>query len=179
VRGCRGCEILASPPCWESGRISGNDRDFLQHKFEKAGESGPILGVLAATMAITVPPRSVSEATRFTASTPQPASKAAASPSSRFASPPASASGGDWPPPRRGQGVVVETPEERVKRLRAAHDAAKRAKVSWFDRYVVESRGFFDKAHRFTVFGLIGFTGKSSLSSNLSVTSRYIDKRCF
>lgn len=98
--------------------------------------------------------RSAASATRFTATTPHASSKlgsAAASPNSRFK--PGSAVGGNV--------SGVETPEQRVARLRAAHEAAKNAKTSRFDQILAKSRPFFDSAHKFTVISLVGLTGMS------------------
>ena len=55
---------------------------------------------------------------------------------------------------------MFETPEQKVARLRAAHERAKAAQVSKFDKVVDASRKVFDSAHKVTVAGLIGFTGK-------------------
>ncbi len=85
------------------------------------------------------PSKSVPDATRFTPTAPHAASRP---PASRFSAP-----------------AFGETPEQRVARLRAAHLAAKNAQESWMDRIVVRSRHVFDTAHRFTVMGLIGFSG--------------------
>lgn len=64
-----------------------------------------------------------------------------------------------------------ETPKEKVTRLRAAHEAAKQAQVTRWDRIVVRGRVWADVAHRVTVLGLIGVTGmlflKPFMSSNL------------
>lgn len=49
--------------------------------------------------------------------------------------------------------------EERVRRLRAAHLAAKQHSVSKMDKVIGSSRRLFDAAHKFTVMGLIGFSG--------------------
>ncbi|KAI0423931.1 hypothetical protein F5Y09DRAFT_169288 [Xylaria sp. FL1042] len=119
-------------------------------------------------------PRSVADATRFTSNTPHantksaPSAPAAASRSSR--SPNVSSSPSL---PRRGGGVGAavgvgasaassipheETMEERVRRLRAAHLAAKQHTVSRMDQIIGGSRRFFDAAHKFTVMGLIGFS---------------------
>ncbi|KAI0535283.1 cytochrome oxidase c assembly-domain-containing protein [Xylaria digitata] len=49
--------------------------------------------------------------------------------------------------------------EERVRRLRAAHLAAKQHSVSRMDQVIGSSRRLFDAAHKFTVMGLIGFSG--------------------
>lgn len=54
---------------------------------------------------------------------------------------------------------MTETPEERVRRLRAAHLAARNAQISRFDRIVERSRGVLDTAHRVTIMALLGFTG--------------------
>jgi len=109
-------------------------------------------------MAITAHPRSVSDATRFTPTTPHAASKSATAsggggdPPSRFAPP-------DRSPLQPPSGPVRrETPEQRVARLRAAHEAARRAGVSRFDRVAAVSRGVFDRAHGVTVTALISLT---------------------
>ncbi|KAI6382261.1 hypothetical protein MCOR25_000850 [Pyricularia grisea] len=122
-------------------------------------------------------PRSVSDATRFTPTTPHAASKAAES--SRF-QPPSSANAAARPvsskfkDPRRpppqsqqppgGGGMptpgahINETPEQRVARLRAQHLAARNAELTFLDKFVDRSRPILDRVHRFTVLGLIGFT---------------------
>lgn len=46
-----------------------------------------------------------------------------------------------------------------MRRLRAAHLAARKHETSRFDRVVNVSRRYFDAAHKFTVLGLIGFSG--------------------
>lgn len=61
-----------------------------------------------------------------------------------------------------GASVRQETMEERVRRLRAAHLAAKQHSVSRMDRVIDGSRRLFDAAHKFTVMGLIGFSGTSA-----------------
>lgn len=108
--------------------------------------------------------RSASSATRFTATTPHASSKmgsGAATPKSRFQSVPGT--GGPRKPPSPARTPTgAETPEQRVARLRAAHEAAKNAKVSRFDQILAKSRPFFDSAHRITVISLVGLTGKSS-----------------
>ncbi|KJR87750.1 uncharacterized protein SPSK_07621 [Sporothrix schenckii 1099-18] len=159
-------------------------------------------------MAIPTPPRSVSDATRFTSTTPHAWSAAAAasvrratssqaafassssstssSNTSRFQSPASSrppaaaqskaarrgatpAPGGPrgprGPSPAGGAAAPVagETPEQKVARLRAAHQAAKNAKVSQLDRVIGGTRRVFDNAHRFTIVGLIGFTAIAGL----------------
>lgn len=85
-------------------------------------------------------PRSVADATRFTATGPH-----------ALARPP------DVP------GVLTtpqETPQERVARLREAARKAKAEKFagSTFDRLVDRGRAWADKAHRITALGLIGAT---------------------
>ncbi|TLD33641.1 hypothetical protein PspLS_00078 [Pyricularia sp. CBS 133598] len=121
-------------------------------------------------------PRSVSDATRFTPTTPHAASKAGEA--SRF-QPPSSANAAARPvsskfrDPRRpppqsqqppGGGMpspgahINETAEQRVARLRAQHLAARNAELTFLDKFVDRSRPILDRVHRFTVLGLIGFT---------------------
>ncbi|KAI0186279.1 cytochrome oxidase c assembly-domain-containing protein [Xylaria flabelliformis] len=109
-------------------------------------------------------PRSVADATRFTSNRPHANTKS----SPNIA---ASASAAQQRQkqqqtlPRRGGGAGAaaipqqETMEERVRRLRAAHLAAKQHSVSRMDKVIGGSRRLFDAAHKFTVMGLIGFSG--------------------
>ncbi|KAK5633287.1 hypothetical protein RRF57_009001 [Xylaria bambusicola] len=111
-------------------------------------------------------PRSVADATRFTSNTPYAHTKSTNTPPAYNAggrssnSPNASSSIG-----RRvgagpgGAAIMQETMEERVRRLRAAHLAAKQHNVSRMDQLIGRSRRIFDAAHKFTVMGLIGFSG--------------------
>ncbi|KAI2633260.1 hypothetical protein GGS26DRAFT_590857 [Hypomontagnella submonticulosa] len=117
-------------------------------------------------MAIDYSPRSVADATRFTANTPhanaKPPSNSSASSSNSPPSPSSSSSQSPrsrMPPPGMPRPSAPETMEERVRRLRAAHLAARRHETSRFDRIVDVSRRYFDAAHKFTVLGLIGFSG--------------------
>ncbi|KAK0644197.1 cytochrome oxidase c assembly-domain-containing protein [Cercophora newfieldiana] len=103
-------------------------------------------------------PRSVSDATRFTAATPHASSKPF---DPRFSQPSKSATkrapgGGDNGP------SFVETPEQRVARLRAAHRAAQ-AQASTIDKIIGRSRRVFDSAHKVFVMSIIGFTGVAFL----------------
>ncbi|KAL8303437.1 hypothetical protein RB597_005073 [Gaeumannomyces tritici] len=121
-------------------------------------------------------PRSVSDATRFTPTTPHAASKGGPSSSSSSKKPSAATPPRSRPSPaesfvpgERGRkppplaAAPAETPEQRVARLRAAHLAAKNAQVSSMDRLVNRARGFFDHAHRFTTMGLIGLSAVATL----------------
>lgn len=105
--------------------------------------------------------------TRF--QSPAGGSKAASSPaaqaqqaSRRGPAPPGA--GGPRPSPASrspaAAPIAGETPEQKVARLRAAHQAAKNAQVSSVDRVISGTRRVFDNAHRFTIIGLIGFTGR-------------------
>lgn len=98
-------------------------------------------------MASRIGPRSVKDATRFTSTIPHATSKSATS---------SSASAAAAPKPAR---IPGETPEQRVRRLRQAHLAAQKAQVSKADKVIDASRRFFDVAHRWTVGGLVMFTG--------------------
>lgn len=55
-----------------------------------------------------------------------------------------------------------ETPAARIARLRAEADAAKSRlnEVSWIDRVIDRGRVWADRAHRVTVYGLIGATSE-------------------
>jgi len=59
----------------------------------------------------------------------------------------------------RNPGPPGETPQEKVKRLRAAADRARDAQVSTLDKVLVRGRVWADRAHRFTALSLIGITG--------------------
>ncbi|TVY16439.1 hypothetical protein LARI1_G005542 [Lachnellula arida] len=87
-------------------------------------------------------PKSATDATRFTSTTPHASAK---------------------PPPSRPQrkgtpGPAGETPQEKVARLRAAADRARNAQVTTMDRLLVRGRVWADRAHKFTALSLIGAT---------------------
>lgn len=107
-------------------------------------------------------PRSATDATRFTSTTPH-ASKPISKPTSAAHLPSRNT------PPRKPAGKTGaaapaaaggETPLEKVKRLRAAADRARDAQVSTFDKVLVRGRVWADRAHRFTALTLIGATCK-------------------
>ncbi|KAI1427805.1 hypothetical protein F5Y12DRAFT_735276 [Xylaria sp. FL1777] len=115
-----------------------------------------------------ISPRSVADATRFTSTTPHAHTKstrtAAAAKSPGNSNVPSSSSSSSSLPRRGGVGaagssIPQETMDERVRRLRAAHLAAKQHSVSRLDQIIGRSRRLFDAAHKFTVMGLIGFSG--------------------
>ncbi|RYP69911.1 hypothetical protein DL769_005152 [Monosporascus sp. CRB-8-3] len=128
-------------------------------------------------------PRTVADATRFTASTPHANAKSSPSPATAVPGGAPSSSSSPamtqqkqgsssthqpqqrrMPPPGMPQKQSqTETIEERVRRLRAAHLAAKQHDISRFDKVVNASRKYFDAAHKFTVMGLIGFSGLALL----------------
>jgi len=124
----------------------------------------------------TTGPRSVSDATRFTSTTPHAESKGSAplassntsqtATSGRFSRTGTAATSASRTPPAGRPSpsplLAGETPEQRVARLRAAHEAAKKAQSSKLDVIIGRSRRFFDTAHKATVLGLIGFTGQCS-----------------
>ncbi|KAK1957432.1 hypothetical protein LY78DRAFT_686219 [Colletotrichum sublineola] len=126
-------------------------------------------------MASRLGPRSASDATRFTSTTPHAASKNSPTLTTTTTTPGATgtaATASRTPQPPRG-GIPGrppgESPEERVRRLRAAHEAARAAQTSSVDRVIGGSRRFFDFAHKFTVLGLVGFTAIAGLVSIYSV----------
>jgi hypothetical protein len=96
-------------------------------------------------------PRSATDATRFTSTTPYASAK-----------PPPSAvnlQSKRAPLPQKSKGPVGETPQEKIRRLRAAADRAKDAQVTTFDKIIVRGRVWADRVHRFTALSLIGATG--------------------
>jgi hypothetical protein len=84
------------------------------------------------------PPRSVADATRFTATGPHAFTRA---------------------PPSSGSASGGETPQQRVARLREAANRAKMDQVGTFDRIVDRGRIWADRAHKVVAIGLIGATG--------------------
>ncbi|KAL1838217.1 hypothetical protein VTJ49DRAFT_2944 [Mycothermus thermophilus] len=124
-------------------------------------------------------PRTVSDATRFTANNLHATSKAAAPPPGRWAPPRTPPNSTSKSAAGTTGSSVVETPEQRVARLREAHRRAKEAQVSKFDSIVDNSRRFFDSAHRITVLGLIALTGLAGIASAYTVYDmvRYNKKR--
>lgn len=110
-------------------------------------------------------PRSVADATRFTSNTPHANTKSTSS----------SPNAVSQMLPRRGGparaaaagAIPQETMEERVRRLRAAHLAAKQHNASKMDQIIASSRRFFDAAHKYTIIGFIGFSGMSFVSLRL------------
>lgn len=113
-------------------------------------------------MASRLGPRSVKDATRFTSTIPHATSKSGSAVTPKA--------------PR----IPGETPEQRVRRLRQAHLAAQKAQISKTDRVIDVSRRFFDVAHRWTVGGIVIFTGmltEEELDS-LAVTYRH-DSCCW
>ena len=116
----------------------------------------------ASAMPKTTAPRSVKDATRFTAATPHASSKPfdpRFGPSSKSTTPSSSILKGASNAP-----TFTETPEQRVARLRAAHRAAQQ-QASTFDKVIGGGRRFFDSAHKIFIIGIIGFTGNDTLFS--------------
>jgi hypothetical protein len=91
-------------------------------------------------------PRSVADATRFTATVPHAHSKSSHIPSTSPTAP---------SPTNRPR----ETPQQRVTRLRAAALKAKAGKISTADKIIVRGRIWADRAHRFVTLSLVGLTG--------------------
>ncbi|KAH7040826.1 uncharacterized protein B0I36DRAFT_344503 [Microdochium trichocladiopsis] len=107
-------------------------------------------------MAADKTPRTVADATRFTSNTPHANTKSSPSSTAAASSKPPSSR---LPPPGMPKTAVPESLDERVRRLRAAHLAARQAEVSKLDKVINSSRRYFDAAHRFTVVSLIAFSG--------------------
>lgn len=133
--------------------------------------------------------RSAIDATRFTATSPHAYSKPFAIRSSSASASSASSSSSSHPlppsflsplskknahpsqkpshiPSSSSPQKFAETPAQKVARLRAARFAAKYAEAPLWDRIVIRGRYVADKAHRITVYSLMGLTGKSSFRLN-------------
>lgn len=162
---------------------------FPPNPYQATPKARPAISARHSTMAIsTTGPRSVSDATRFTSTTPRAESKSA-SPSLATSSTSQTASSGRFsragaagsrappggrPSPSPSPLLAGETPEQRVARLRAAHEAAKRAQSSKLDVIISRSRRFFDTAHKATVLGLIGFTGQHIPTAECPATTQIV-----
>lgn len=135
--------------------------------------------------------RSVSDATRFTATSPHAYSKPTpmrstpstyTASSSNFQNPyrfpkPANKGSPSNPPPNpsgHGSGPPEETAAEKVARLRAARLKEREAQVTTWDRIVLRGRVWADRAHKVTVYSLVGFSS-TPLPSPLSPTLRQSD----
>lgn len=99
-------------------------------------------------------PRSATDATRFTSTTPHATSKKAA-PFYPHQSNPGNVK------IVAEKGPAGETPQQKVARLRAAANRAREGKMTGFDKAIVKGRVWADRAHRVTALGLIGITGTS------------------
>ena len=111
-------------------------------------------------------PRSATDATRFTSTTPHASSPPRNMPSNSTTSSGNGLGGrgkkGNSLSGTAGKGGLPgETMQEKVRRLRLAADAAKMGEVSKFDRFLIKGRVWADMAHRVTALSLIGATGES------------------
>ncbi|PVH87260.1 hypothetical protein DL98DRAFT_510123 [Cadophora sp. DSE1049] len=91
-------------------------------------------------------PRSATDATRFTSTIPHQSK--AQLPSRNL-------------PPRKPAPTASptgETPQEKVRRLRAAADRARDAQITTFDKVVIKGRVWADRAHKFVTLSLIAAT---------------------
>lgn len=111
-------------------------------------------------------PRSALDATRFTSSLPHATSKPF--PAATTATSATRTARGSGPLVRKPNGVSKlqpspgpqgETPQEKVKRLRAAWDKARAAQETPLERIILKGRGWADRTHKVTVLSLLGFSG--------------------
>jgi hypothetical protein len=93
-------------------------------------------------------PRSATDATRFTSTIPHASAKLGLSGSNQASN--------KIPP--KTPGPPGESPQEKVKRLRAVANAAREAQVSTFDKVILRGRVWADRLHKFTALSLIGIT---------------------
>lgn len=66
-----------------------------------------------------------------------------------------------------------ETPQEKVARLRALAQKARRGQQSTFDSVVTTGRSIADRAHRFTTYSLIIFTGEFEILQLANIAMGY------
>ncbi|KAI9796988.1 MAG: hypothetical protein M1835_002511 [Candelina submexicana] len=106
-------------------------------------------------------PRSAIDATRFTATGPHAHSKSSIS----SATVPSSSS------------RPLETPQEKVNRLRNAARKARFEKESTFDKVVARGRVWADRAHRFTTLSLIAATGVAAVLAVYGISDMILYNR--
>lgn len=119
--------------------------------------------------------RSPADATRFTATGPYAASSSSFTPNAS-----------NIPNPNGARGTQIqfgappsanETPQQKIARLRAAADAAKRSTETRFDRTVRIGRLVADKAHRYTAMGLIGATVLTAMVATAGISDMILHNR--
>lgn len=110
--------------------------------------------------------RTATDGTRFTQTSPH----AYSNPIPNRSSPSNSSTPRSRPQPQRPRNRnnnappagPIETPAQKVARLRAARMAAREAELTRWDRIVLRGRVWADRAHKITALSLIAFTGMSS-----------------
>lgn len=100
-------------------------------------------------------PRSATDATRFTSTIPHQSKAQLPS---------------KGQPPRKptAPSPKGETPQEKVRRLRAAADRARDAQISTFDKVIIRGRVWADRAHKVVTLSLIAATGTASFPRALT-----------
>ncbi|KAI4214096.1 MAG: hypothetical protein L6R36_009439, partial [Xanthoria steineri] len=136
--------------------------------------------------------RTVADATRFTATSPHAYSKPAsilrtaantfspsASPSHPSRKPPPNAHSPNSPPPPPppSSQQQPETPQQKVARIRALRAAQKLNSLTLWEKTVIRGRRYADKAHRITIYGLMGATVLAGLITAFSLTDMVIHNR--
>jgi len=99
-------------------------------------------------------PRSATDATRFTSTTPHATAKQPL---------PSNLGQASRAVPPRTPGPAGETPQQRVKRLKEAAARSRNANISNFDKIVDRGRVWADRAHRITTLSLIAATGLAGI----------------
>lgn len=137
----------------------------------------------------TAPPhnmsRSAADATRFTATSPHayakptPINRASPSTYSASSTPRSNPNArlnpnAPTPPPpidpkkgAHGNAPPGETPAEKVARLRQVRLREREAQITTWDRVVIRGRVWADRAHKVTVYSLLGFSSKYTHSAHL------------
>ena len=114
--------------------------------------------------------RTPADATRFTATGPYASSSSSFTPNGNGSGPGSQIQFGAPPTPN-------ETPQQKIARLRAAADAAKRQTETRFDRTVRIGRLVADKAHRYTAMGLIGATILTAMVATAGISDMVLHNR--
>ncbi|KXT00216.1 hypothetical protein AC578_7001 [Pseudocercospora eumusae] len=117
-------------------------------------------------------PRSPSDATRFTSTGPYVSTKPSSSTS--FTSSNSATIGTQI---KFGSAPPGETPQQKVRRLRAAAALARHGKETKFDKAVRIGRVWADRAHRVTALSLIGLTVVSAAVATAGITDMIMHNR--
>ncbi|KAL9076110.1 MAG: hypothetical protein Q9161_001157 [Pseudevernia consocians] len=113
-----------------------------------------------------------SPSTYSASSTPRPNPNTRLNPNARTPPPPIDPKKG-----ARGSAPPGETAAEKVARLREARLREREAQMTTWDRVVIRGRVWADKAHRITVFSIIGFSIVTVAITGFALTDMIVHNR--